>query len=853
MPDTRDFRPDLAMAQRFLAILDETAESFVFQTFDDLKSRKDRGLAAKFFGHLDGCAVSLLRLQRRGAGVFVTVNETDGKGRKLENITRIRAIWHEEDTPCGKAFPLEPHMVIESSPGKFHRYWLVDGLEKGQFPGVMERMIRDYGSDPNVKDIARVLRLPGFFHQKDPARPFQVRLIHESGAQPYSAEEILSAFPPLEPESKAHPSTAEEGSNPAAHKAAVTELASRAAKRTHEDPKLGRHSMVLWLGRECAHRGIPADWAGYAVKVFGSLMRQTDTTGKAAPLNVEAEVKSFCDAHAAGLADPPEKRPQMTRGRDGPVPSSRESSNVVDFNSENEARLAYEKKIEETDEFGQLAYVLAPEIDASGLRQATKTKLLKKIAEKADISVKALLADLPSSARRSKKPSSPEDYLRELNEKHAVVPVAGRVLILNREYDPSLGRPLVTFSAPTDFKMRYLNRRVLRNGEEIDIGTVWLESPERAQFEGLVFLPGGEAPGYFNLWTGWGVDPKPGECVLFRRFIFEVIAGRDKKLFFYIWCWLAHLFQRPQELPGTALVLRGKPGIGKNTLVETIGRLVGTHFVTLSSLQQVAGRFQGHLADALLVFANEAIWGGDKSAEGTLKAMITDPHSAIERKGKDIVMTANFKRLIVASNEDWVVPRGRNDRRFVIVDVTDERRGDREYFGAIKRELESGGYEALMHELMTLDLGDFQPSLIPEQFKHVGWELAIRSAGSVERWWFDVLQRGFLSKDPDSFSKDAGYLWPESVPTHQVQSNYLGWCQAHRIAHPETVETLGRTLRDFGLARKQKRDGGERVPAYYFPSLDAARSNFGSAYSIPLDWWDADDEETVTGVTGDDQ
>jgi len=393
MPDTQSLQPDLDAARRFLEILDETAETFVFQTFDDLKSRKDKRLAAKFFGHLDQCTVSLLRLQRRGAGVFVTVNETDGKGRKLENITRIRAIWHEEDTPCGKEFPLEPHMIVESSPGKFHRYWLVDGLEKDRFAGVMERMIRDYGSDPNVKDIARVLRVPGFFHQKDPARPFQVRLVHESGVLPYSAEEILKAFPPLEPAGKAAPRAPDEGTNPGAHRAAVTELASRAAKRTHEDPSLGRHAMVLWLGRECAHRGIPADWAGYAVKVFGSLMRPTDTTGKAAPLNVEAETRSFCDAHAAGLSDPPEKRPPH-RSPPRP-PDTSGASRVVDFRSENEARLEYERRIAESEEFDQLVYVLAVEIDGSSMKEATKAILLKKIAGKVGVSGSARRADTP--------------------------------------------------------------------------------------------------------------------------------------------------------------------------------------------------------------------------------------------------------------------------------------------------------------------------------------------------------------------------------------------------------------------------------------------------------------------------
>ena len=40
------------------------------------------------------------------------------------------------------------------------------------------------------------MRLPGFFHQKNPAQPHLVTITHESGGQTYSAEQIRGAFPP---------------------------------------------------------------------------------------------------------------------------------------------------------------------------------------------------------------------------------------------------------------------------------------------------------------------------------------------------------------------------------------------------------------------------------------------------------------------------------------------------------------------------------------------------------------------------------------------------------------------------------------------------------------------------------
>jgi hypothetical protein len=72
-----------------------------------------------------------------------------------------------------------------------------------EFRLVQARLVVDYGSDKNAQDPARVLRLPGFYHQKVDSEkgltgePFMVRITHESGAQPYEWEELLKAIPPL--------------------------------------------------------------------------------------------------------------------------------------------------------------------------------------------------------------------------------------------------------------------------------------------------------------------------------------------------------------------------------------------------------------------------------------------------------------------------------------------------------------------------------------------------------------------------------------------------------------------------------------------------------------------------------
>jgi Family of unknown function (DUF5906)/Primase C terminal 2 (PriCT-2)/RepB DNA-primase from phage plasmid len=196
------YNPDLDQAARFLRILDPTADcrsmidgkpdGFTFQTFDDVKNRKDGSLAQIFQGELDTFTGRLTALNHRDAGVFVAINETDMQGRKSSNITRVRAIWIEDDNGLDIPLPLEPHLISETSPNKFHKIFLVEGASFENHSYLQSVLVEHFGSDNGAKDLPRVLRVPGFYHCK--TKPFQVRLLHESSTPPYPIKQVLEAF-----------------------------------------------------------------------------------------------------------------------------------------------------------------------------------------------------------------------------------------------------------------------------------------------------------------------------------------------------------------------------------------------------------------------------------------------------------------------------------------------------------------------------------------------------------------------------------------------------------------------------------------------------------------------------------
>jgi len=183
MKPTQLHRPNLASAQDFINAL--APEGIVtFQTFDDNKVRKNMSLARVFHGTLGTYFDELTKLQQQGAGVFIMVNQGDGiihpgnkTCRTLKNVVAVRAVFADLDgvplAPVLAALP--PDIVIESSPDRFHTYWLTNDCPLGEFTQRQKQIALKFRSDPKVCDLPRVMRLPGFWHQKD--TPFMTRII----------------------------------------------------------------------------------------------------------------------------------------------------------------------------------------------------------------------------------------------------------------------------------------------------------------------------------------------------------------------------------------------------------------------------------------------------------------------------------------------------------------------------------------------------------------------------------------------------------------------------------------------------------------------------------------------------
>ena len=407
----------------------------------------------------------------------------------------------------------------------------------------------------------------------------------------------------------------------------------------------------------------------------------------------------------------------------------------------------------------ELKHAPRPDVDAeierlSRLSIVDYDRARDDAAKRLDVRV-TTLDKAVETKRNAKSPSAPheaEAILAELNADNSVVMIGARSRVLRFEDTPHVAggehyvHRLPTFVRFDDFRNFYLNRFVHdADGGAISVGQWWLKHLQRRQYRGVVFLPGGDpvVDSHLNLWTGFGVKPKRGEWRRMKEHIFKVLAAGDRAFYEYIINWLADCVQHPDRQAEVALVFIGGQGTGKGLLGRAMCRIFGQHGRHISSPDHLAGKFNSHLQQCCLLFADEAVAPQDKKAEGTLKRLITEPTLFIEPKGVDSFEVPNRLSVMMASNHDWVVAASEKERRYAAQKVAEDHQQKEEWFAPIYEELSHGGLEAMLCDLLARDLGDWRPRQIVRTAA-LGKQQD-ESLSPFDQWWRELLLTGVLT------------------------------------------------------------------------------------------------------------
>lgn len=187
--------PPLEIATTFFEAFRLPDAAWTFQTFDDSEAKR-KNLISVRAGSIATHYPDLARINADGAGIFVTINsQTDPRRRNARNTARVNSLFVDFDgAPLPETWRLEPSMIVESSPARYHAYWICSDIPLEEFEALQKALAALYGGDPVCHDLPRVMRVPGFLHQK--AEPFLSTIIHAPAHQ-YTRAEILEAYPEL--------------------------------------------------------------------------------------------------------------------------------------------------------------------------------------------------------------------------------------------------------------------------------------------------------------------------------------------------------------------------------------------------------------------------------------------------------------------------------------------------------------------------------------------------------------------------------------------------------------------------------------------------------------------------------
>jgi len=286
------------------------------------------------------------------------------------------------------------------------------------------------------------------------------------------------------------------------------------------------------------------------------------------------------------------------------------------------------------------------------------------------------------------------------------------------------------------------------NTKDNDFITEWIEGGFRKKIKGVRFDPKQEpssvmSNGYYNLWKGFSCSAAEGDVQPFLDFTKDIIVGNDPELFEFLIDYLAHIVQYPDKKEGMACVLKGSKGVGKDTWIGAFASLFDrSHYLAVNSMKTITGNFNIHLQHSIICNLGEAFFSGDHAAEGALKTLITEKEMQYEPKHMDSFSGSNYTRVFMSTNLDWVVPaKGNDERRYIVLEVSDLRRGDLDYMDKFRIWLNNGGREALLHYLMEREITHTmykapETKALVEQKEH--------GLHGIEKWIYDCAMRNDL-------------------------------------------------------------------------------------------------------------
>jgi len=470
--------------------------------------------------------------------------------------------------------------------------------------------------------------------------------------------------------------------------------------------------------------------------------------------------------------------------------------------------------------------------------------------------------------------SPANDFIDSWNEKFLVVPIGNKAKIVqvltaeDRARDPQGTHYKEWLSE--DFEMIFGNGFITVAGKEKQMTKYWRSHPRRRtclqiEMEAFDLYPAKRRdPTVFDMWGGFSVEPNnTGLIDKYLQHVEEVICDGDERMSRWVLDWIADMIQDPLNPKGTAIsIFSIEQGTGKGLFVAPLLKLLGEnrHGYHIYNQELLIGRFaEQAMSNKVLVLADEVVWGGDTKLKGKIKGMITESRFVAEGKGDPLKGSSfrNCRHFILASNERQSTPlEESNNRRFLVLQVSNKRVGDTAYFNAYAEQMNSDeNLGALLNYFQNRKYDKKMLRTAPQTAASVLQKQHRSMHDPFNQWLATLVDREYLvipNRALQEGDDDGADGWPHEIRVKTLEENWLHWSEHHgyKSNNGSWARHRAKLTSDYGFAVTSRRSAQtphssrSRIwdvpPIEEFKELVLARTGYSESEPVSSETQDID-------------
>jgi len=345
----------------------------------------------------------------------------------------------------------------------------------------------------------------------------------------------------------------------------------------------------------------------------------------------------------------------------------------------------------------------------------------------------------------------------------------------------------------------------------------WITDENRKIYTCPVFYPGKLPQNHqgFNTFTGFNAysfdcEKRTNLVEAFKQSI-NNLTNNDGD---YLTKYIAHIFQKPAELPGIAILFLSEEGFGKDTLRQMIARLIGHKYVhETSDMESIFGSFNSSLANKLLLVLNEMEGKNGFNYKERMKALWTADIVELNEKNVKRWKQKNYMRAFIYSNNKRPIQIPYDDRRYVVFRSSLVKPSEAFFnsiYGLMEEEEELFG---LYDYLMNVDLSDFNIKKRP--YTDAYKQIKESNISPVYEYFYDLLQERINDITIHEKGKKRFFVGSS------VFEKYTQWCCAqHLKPDMNNAKHMATTMETFGVQYKRILYNNQKMYCFFIDDMD---------------------------------